>query len=139
MVLPTPTPFINYNDYLAFGGDPKLTDVIFPTLVIKAQYMIENITRHFYLDKTDWENDPIEFRRVQYAKAIAMQTNYLFDNGSLTLANMARQPQSQSIGETTVSYGSGLVTSAGVVMTICPEAIDCLEGTGFLYRGESQC
>ncbi|MFW3388364.1 UNVERIFIED_CONTAM: hypothetical protein RF648_20450, partial [Kocuria sp. CPCC 205274] len=100
MAIPNDIVWISYNDFLAYGGDPKCDDKVMPQLAIKASLMVQNITRHFYMTKQDWDNDPIVFRKTQYAKALAQQINYLFDTGSLTIANMARQPQSQSIGET---------------------------------------
>jgi hypothetical protein len=101
----------------------------FDRLVDRASDVLDSITRSFY-QFNDIEND-VPFRRDKFKKAVASQVEYFHEMGATTSQGL-NEPQSVSIGRTTVSVGNA---SQGTNNLICSEVFMYLRDTGLLYRG----
>ncbi|TYC48812.1 hypothetical protein ESZ50_08005 [Weissella muntiaci] len=116
----------------------SITEKKFDELVVRAIDNIDVQTNYFY-QKHDLDND-VKVRKNAFKKAIAVQIEYQFRYGILTVEDRlnAGDLKSQNIGRTSMSFGdSGNTSSRG--STLSSDAYELLLSVGLLYSGVSVC
>lgn len=119
-----------YSELSAVGMQPA----DFDRYIGSAENVISVVTRRFY-EFNDFASDA-EWRRNAYLRAIVEQVDYFGEMGATSMEAIKAQPQSVTIGRTSISKGSK--GSAGVqedrsLLSFGSEL--ALQGTGLLYRG----
>lgn len=123
--------WLTYKEFEDMGGDKAKTDEpTFKGLIVKAQQTLSTETQGFYMTPEALENDTVLFRKQRYKEALTQQVSFFVDSKATTAAQAAAKPVSQSIGDTSVSYGD-----KGKISMTSPEALSLLADTGLLYRG----
>lgn len=124
--------YLAYDEYKKFGYQ-EVSDDEFKRLVVRASDFIDIRTRNFYRFH-DLETD-IEFRAIQFKKAIALQIEYMATIEAVSTADI-NNPTSWSLDGVSVSNGNSRLTDDGTSISIVSEdAIEILSETGLLYRG----
>jgi len=111
------------------GLDPNIK----ADYIEKAETILDNITRHFYVFN-DLVTD-VPFRRNQFKKALLAQIAYFVSIGTTDFDEIFNEPDSFSIGRTSITNSSskeGGNSRSYVAFDV--ELI--LAGTGLLFRGE---
>lgn len=124
-------PYLTYEEYKELGFT-DIEETEFERLLKRASDVIDGITRHFYRFD-DIEND-VPFRREQFKKAIAAQIEYFYETGSTHSYGM-NEPQSVSIGRTSMTTGSNPFQNGVQNDLICKDVYFYLKDTGLLYTG----
>lgn len=120
--------YLTYEEYTSFGyEDVDATE--FKDLVEKAGDFMDLQTRNFY-QINPIDEDPSDFRRTKFKKAVALQIDYMHQVGATTASEMS-SPQSWSVDGMSVSAGGSNASTS----IISEDAIWALSGTGLLYRG----
>ena len=129
--------WLTYKEFEDMGGDKAKTDEpTFKGLIVKAQQTLSTETQGFYMTPEALENDTVLFRKQRYKEALTQQVSFFVDSKATTAAQAAAKPVSQSIGDTSVSYGDRRGSgSGGKISMTSPEALSLLADTGLLYRG----
>ncbi|WP_270789870.1 hypothetical protein [Enterococcus diestrammenae] len=124
--------YLTYEEYTSFGyEDVDATE--FSKLVEKAGDFMDLQTRNFYkINPID--EDPSDFRRTKFKKAVALQIDYMHQVGATTASEMS-SPQSWSVDGMSVSTGGSGGDSGSSTSIISKDSIWALSGTGLLYRG----
>lgn len=135
---------LTLDEFGEFGGDKdKLTADEFKRLLINAEQTLNSITRGVYEDpkKLDDDYNSVRFklRARRFKQALTQQIRFYMDLKGTTAATLSGKIKSQSIGDTSVSYGDGLTGHNGNPATTAPEVYALLEDTGLLYRGATLC
>ena len=125
-------PYLTYQEYIDYGFD-VIPDDEFNRLLPRASDLIDSITRSFY--RFNEIIDDVEFRRVQFKKAVGSQIQHFNEVGASSHYGM-RDPQSVTIGRTSMSNGSSNSQKVEVSL-VSNGAINYLVDTGLLYRGLS--
>lgn len=112
----------------------KMIEADFDRYINSAEDIISVVTRRFY-EFNDFTTDA-EWRKKAYLRAITEQVDFFGDMGAVTMEAIQAQPQSITIGRTTIS--KGVKGSVGVqedrsLLSFGSEL--ALQGTGLLYRG----
>lgn len=102
--------------------------------VEKAEAVLDSVTQHFYRFN-DIETD-VPFRRDQFKKALLSQLKYFNSLGTSDFDEIFNQPESFSVGRTSISGGSD-DEGGNSRSPIAADVFMYLEGTGLLYRGVS--
>lgn len=126
--------YLTLTEYEEMGFAKISGPFSFDQLLKRATPVLDNITRHFYR-KNDMEGD-YPYRVEQFKHALGAQIEYFNDTQSLTSESLNSTPQSQSIGDTTISMASGRGNGGNDTKPIvCPDVYLHLELTGLLHRG----
>ena len=124
--------YLTYEEYTSFGyEDVDATE--FKDLVEKAGDFMDLQTRNFY-QINPIDEDPSDFRRTKFKKAVALQVDYMHQVGATTASEMS-SPQSWSVDGMSVSAGGSGAEGNSSASIISEDAIWALSGTGLLYRG----
>lgn len=112
----------------------QLEETDFDRYIKPAESIISVVTRRFY-EFNEFETDP-EWRKQAYLQAITEQVDFFGEMGAVSMEAIQAQPQSITIGRTTIS--KGVKGSVGVqedrsLLSYGSEL--ALQGTGLLYRG----
>jgi hypothetical protein len=128
-------PYLTHEEYKEFGYS-EITEDDFTKLVGKASDFFDIQTRNFY-QFHDLSKD-IEFRKIKFKKAIALQIEYMQQTGATSTYEI-NTPQLWSIGRTSVSEASRYSNTGRneAPSIVSEDAIAALSGTGLLYRGVS--
>lgn len=113
---------------------PDGTDIQKADYVEKAEAVLDSVTQHFYRFN-DIETD-VPFRRDQFKKALLSQLKYFNTLGTTDFDEIFNQPESFSVGRTSISGGSD-DEGGNSRSPIASDVFMYLEGTGLLYRGVS--
>lgn len=124
--------YLTYEEYTSFGYE-DVDAAEFSKMVEKAGDFMDLQTRNFY-QINPIEEDPSDFRRTKFKKAVALQIDYMHQVGAATASEMS-SPQSWSVDGMSVSVGSSGGDSDSSASIISEDAIWALSGTGLLYRG----
>lgn len=129
-------PYLTHGEYMAMETFASVRLDEFPKLLNVASDVIDNITNHYY-EAYPIEEDLNVFRKNQFLKAVACQIGYLKEVGASSTNGVNNNPQSVSIGRTTVSKGNS--TSAQVSKSLLTnDAVNYLYPTGLLYSGRGR-
>lgn len=112
-------------------GYADMSEETFNDNVVHALDAINDLTNHYY-DFHSFENEGL-YRQQKYKKAVAAQIALYSEAGGNTSYAM-NEPQSVSMGRTSLSYG-GVSADGGKVSEYADEAVRHLMPTGLLYRG----
>lgn len=125
--------YLDYMEYLGIAINP-IEEEKFKKLNKRATSIINVATRHFY-QWNDFESDH-EWRKQAVKEATAYQVEFFDEAGATTHEALNNNPQSVSLGRTTINKGSrqGSVTSEDKSL-LSIEAENALLGTGLLFRG----
>lgn len=124
-------PYLTYEEYNQLGF-ADMEEAEFNKLLPKASDVVDGVTRHFYKFK-DLESDA-QFRKEQFKKAVAAQIEYFYETGSTHSYGM-NEPQSVSIGRTSMTTGSNPFQNGVQNGLICKDVYFYLKDTGLLYTG----
>lgn len=124
--------YLSYEEYTSFGYE-DIDTTEFKDLVEKASDFMDLQTRNFY-QINPIDEDPSDFRRTKFKKAVALQIDYMHQVGATTASEMS-SPQSWSVDGMSVSTGSSGADGNSSASIISEDAIWALSGTGLLYRG----
>lgn len=124
--------YLTYEEYTSFGYE-DVDAAEFDKLVEKAGDFMDLQTRNFY-QINPIDEDPSDFRRTKFKKAVALQIDYMHQVGATTASEMS-SPQSWSVDGMSVSVGGSGGDSGSSASIISEDAIWALSGTGLLYRG----
>ena len=104
-------------------------------LVELAETLVNIYTRRFYF-YNDFNND-LPFRRDAVKDAIREQVKYFRAENVTTLEGLNEEPQTLTIGRTTISNSSRYSNSgqSNTKRMACISFIDNLTATGLLWRG----
>lgn len=122
-------PYLTYEEYKEFGFS-EIDETEFNQLLPRASDVLDSVTRYFY--KQNELDKDIEFRKVQFKKALAIQIEYFHDIGATT-SHGINNPLSVQIGRTQVSQGVANQQKSNNVVS--EDVYMYLQGTGLLYRG----
>lgn len=125
-------PYLTYDEYRSFGF-AEMEESEFNRLLPKASDVLDSVTRSFYKFNS-LEDDKSEWRRTQFKKAVAAQIEYFHEIGATNSHGM-EQPQSVTIGRTSMSFGSNSSNSSSQNALICKDVFFYLKDTGLLYCG----
>ncbi|MGJ8498412.1 hypothetical protein, partial [Glaesserella parasuis] len=104
--------FLSFEEFEEYGG--QLSEQDFKKYLTPAATALDPVTSSYDPTGDEWP-----FRVRHYKQALTYQVTYFATLQATTAAELGRQPTSQSIGDTSVSYGSdGLKNKAGGVATI---------------------
>lgn len=124
--------YLTYEEYTSFGYE-DIDTTEFKDLVEKAGDFMDLQTRNFY-QINPIDEDPSDFRRTKFKKAVALQIDYMHQVGATTASEMS-SPQSWSVDGMSVSTGGSGGDGNSSASIISEDAIWVLSGTGLLYRG----
>lgn len=124
--------YLTYEEYTSFGYE-DVDAAEFSKLVEKAGDFMDLQTRNFY-QINPIDEDPSDFRRTKFKKAVALQIDYMHQVGATTASEMS-SPQSWSVDGMSVSTGGSGADGNASASIISEDAIWALSGTGLLYRG----
>lgn len=124
-------PYLTYEEYKELGFT-DIEETEFERLLKRASDVIDGITRHFYRFN-DIDKD-VPFRREQFKKAVGAQIEYFYEMGATNSHGM-EQPQSVTIGRTSMSFGSNSSRNDSQRGLICKDVYFYLKDTGLLYTG----
>ena len=124
--------YLSYEEYTSFGYE-DIDTTEFKDLVEKASDFMDLQTRNFY-QINPIDEDPSDFRRTKFKKAVALQIDYMHQVGATTASEMS-SPQSWSVDGMSVSTGGSGGDSGSSTSIISKDSIWALSGTGLLYRG----
>lgn len=127
--------YIDYTDYKTMS-EIKLEEPDFDKTIKKAELLLDYMTVQFYRFN-QLEADPIEYRALQFKKAVAAQVDYLHTLNAESFNAIANTPQSYSLGRTSITNIDGRrnddTNSAAAL--IAEDVYMHLAGTGLLHRG----
>lgn len=103
------------------------------TLAVRAERLINLVTRNFYL-YNDYQTDN-KFRKDCVKEAVIGQMDFFNNTGAMTTEERALQPDSISIGRTTVTNRSSSNNSRKALGMISDYSMMNLQATGLLFRG----
>lgn len=124
--------YLTYEEYTSFGYE-DVDAAEFSKLVEKAGDFMDLQTRNFY-QINPIDEDPSNFRRTKFKKAVALQIDYMYQVGATTASEMS-SPQSWSVDGMSVSTGGSGDDGNASASIISEDAIWALSGTGLLHRG----
>lgn len=124
--------YLTYEEYTSFGYE-DVDAAEFKDLVEKASDLMDLQTHNFY-QINPIDEDPSDFRRTKFKKAVALQIDYMHQVGATTASEMS-SPQSWSVEGMSVSTGGSGADGNSSASIISEDAIWALSGTGLLYRG----
>lgn len=124
--------YLTYEEYTSFGYE-DVDAAEFSKLVEKAGDFMDLQTRNFY-QINPIDEDPSDFRRTKFKKAVALQIDYMHQVGATTASEMS-SPQSWSVDGMSVTAGGSGADNSSSASIISEDAIWALSGTGLLYRG----
>lgn len=125
---------LTYSKYMEMSAR-QISEAEFQDLVSSAEHVISVVTRRYY----EWNpfDEEVEWKREAYLRAIVEQVDYFAEAGSTSLEAINSQPQSISIGRTSISKGSR-TSSTGKEekkSLLSYGSQLALYGTGLMYRG----
>lgn len=129
--------------YLTFEEYQSLTihaasETTFTKFIGMSSLVLDELTRNFY-QLHALNDDPDTFRSGRFKQALALQISYMGELGTDSSLESSQQPQSISMGRTTISYQKDTTVtysnSSPLQEMLAPEARSVLIGTGLLYRG----
>lgn len=125
--------YLTYEEYKKMGYT-ELDQEEFDKLITRACDYLDVQTRNFYQFKS--LDDDLEFRKIKFKKAIALQVEYMYQTDAQTSAEINR-PQSWSVDGMSVSEASRYSNTGKneAPSIISEDAISALSGTGLLHRG----
>lgn len=125
--------YLTYEEYKKMGYT-ELKKEEFDKLITRACDYLDVQTRNSYQFKS--LDDDLEFRKIKFKKAIALQVEYMYQTDAQTSAEISR-PQSWSVDGMSVSEASRYSNTGKneVPSIISEDAIAALSGTGLLHRG----
>ena len=132
--------YLTQEEYDNYGFEPIAEMFSFDNLLLRATLILDNITRHFYVNH-DIEKDS-QWRADKFKKALSMQIEYFIVNEAFTSSQLNDRPLTVQIGRTSISKkgkGQYATNESDVVELVCPDVYIALEGTGLLYRGVETC
>lgn len=129
--------YITVDDLTEFGIDMTDEQFIYKSM-LKSEQLFDVLTRRYYRFN-DFDSD-LEWRKDVVKQAILSQIQYFIDKGATTIGELSNQPESISLGRTTINLNrsdSQANTTSTINMLVCDEMEMLLQGTGLLYRGVS--
>lgn len=132
--------YLTYDEFKTLTGKEDISDKDFEKFLPKASAVLDSVTNNFY-QFNDITDDRIAFRVNRFKLALCSQICYFHEVGADTFEGINKNPQSVSIGSTSISNGSRY-SSGGQAESKNLEAEDLyiyLSGTGLLYRGVDRC
>jgi hypothetical protein len=100
-----------------------------------AERHLNRITRDFY-QFNSLEEDVWDYRKTKFKEAIAIQCEYIAENGKTALEASKNNPKSVGVGRLNLSFGDGQSSETMLANSlISSEVYDVLAMTGLLYRG----
>lgn len=128
--------YLTFEEFKSLTGRLDESKEAFDKYLLKASAVIDNITNSFYQLNPITE-DKITFRVERFKLALCAQVIYFSDLDADTFENLNSQPQTFSIGATTISntsrYNAGGSNESKSL--VADDIYIYLEGTGLLYRG----
>lgn len=133
-------PYLTYEEFKTLTGKEDISDKDFEKFLPKASAVLDSVTNNFYLFN-DITDDRIAFRVNRFKLALCSQICYFHEVGADTFEGINKNPQSVSIGSTSISNGSryGSGGRAESKSIVADDIFIYLEGTGLLYRGVPSC
>ena len=122
---------ISFEDYVSLGYDAVDTND-FDRIAKKAERMIDNATRDFYVIR-NIEEDTFGLRAQAFKRAICEQIDFINAGGGTSYDMANSNFSSVSIGRLSLTPGDKV--SNKVVAGLCREAYTLLAHYGLLYRG----
>lgn len=128
--------YLTHEEYEKFGYE-VIEKEDFDRLIGKASDYLDVETRSFY-QFNSLDEDPSEFRRNKFKKAVALQVEYMYQTGASSTAEI-NSPQSWSVDGMSVTEASRYSNTGKneAPSIVSEDAIRMLSGTGLLYRGVS--
>lgn len=129
--------YLTYDEFqaLPFGKAVELQQSEFDRYEWFAEQAINQVTR-FYYELNLLEDDADEFRVSHFKRAVALQVIKQADDETLTADEADSDPQSFTMGRTSINYGAGSASKADDLKSdVSKDAIRQLIPTGLLYRG----
>lgn len=124
-------PYLTYDEYAKMGF--VLTKEQFDANEPYAERHLNRLTSDFYVFNS-LEADTWTYRANKFKEAIAIQTEYVAENGKTIQETTSNNPKSIGVGRLSLSYADNSSTSATGSL-VSSEVIDTLALTGLLYRG----
>lgn len=121
--------YLTLAEYELFTGK-SIEESKFKELLPKASDVLDHVTGHFYARK-DINNDVYLWRAKQFKKSLCAQIEYFDEVGTTTYEGINKQPQSFSVGRTSVTN----ITRNEDKSVVAKEVYMYLSNTGLLYRG----
>ena len=123
-----------YDKYMEMSAR-QISEAEFEDLVSSAEHIISVVTDRYY----EWNpfDEEVEWKREAYLRAIVEQVDYFSEAGATSYEAINSQPQSISIGRTSISKGSR-TSSTGKEekkSLLSYGSQLALYGTGLMYRG----
>lgn len=133
-------PYLTYEEFKKLTGKEDILDKDFEKFLPKASAVLDSVTNNFY-QFNDINDDRIAFRVNRFKLALCSQICYFHEVGADTFEGINKNPQSVSIGSTSISNGSryGSGGQAESKSIVADDIFIYLEGTGLLYRGVPSC
>lgn len=126
--------YLTDDEYKVMGFAEISGPFTFDQLLKRATPILDNITRGFY-QKNDISSD-YPHRVDKFKHALGSQIEYFAETHSLTSESLNSYPQSQHIGDTTITMAGGKGNGDNLIKSIvCPDVYLHLEWTGLLHRG----
>ena len=124
-------PYLTFDEYSKMGF--VLTSEQFEANEPYAERHLNRLTSDYYVFNS-LEADTWTYRANKFKEAIAIQTEYVAENGKTIQETTSNNPKSIGVGRLSLSYADNSSTSATGSL-VSSEVIDTLALTGLLYRG----
>ncbi|WP_172188913.1 hypothetical protein [Lentilactobacillus kribbianus] len=131
--------YLTFEEYQSLPiHDETVDETTFKKFIGKSSLVLDELTRNFY-QLHALNDDPDTIRSGRFKQALALQISYFNELGTDSSLESSQQPQSISMGRTTISYQKDTTVtysnSSPLQEMLAPEARSVLIGTGLLYRG----
>lgn len=131
--------YLTFEEYQSLPiHDETVDEATFKKFIGKSSLVLDELTRNFY-QLHALNDDPDTFRSGRFKQALGLQISYFSELGTDSSLESSQQPQSISMGRTTISYQKDTTVtysnSSPLQEMLAPEARSVLIGTGLLYRG----
>ncbi|MCW6681608.1 hypothetical protein NHG29_01845 [Aerococcaceae bacterium NML160702] len=126
--------YLTEDEYKAITGN-DIPDG-FGKLLSRASAELDSVTRFFYENNS--LDEDFEPRKRAFKRAVALQIEFMTDKPTPTVEALNGQPDSVTIGDTTVSYSGNKNRATGIqkrTSAVSDDALNALSFTGLLYRG----
>lgn len=126
--------YLTEQEYKDMGFAEISGSFSFDQLLKRTAPLIDVVTRDFY-QKYDIKTD-IKPRVDKFKRALCAQIEFFDETGKVTSEGLNNVPQSQSIGDTTITMTGGRNGKGSKAKSlVCDDAYFYLSGTGLLSRG----
>lgn len=107
----------------------------FGVLLSRASAELDSVTRFFYVNNS--LDDDYVTRKRAFKRAVALQIEFMADKPTPTVEALNAQPDSVTIGDTTIAYNRSVGSAETQKRTsaVSEDALNALSFTGLLYRG----